>query len=331
MAKRVFLSRDGPGNSFGKQAVLLENELRRRGYTVDVGDKNKLTRQTLPGGYDTYVFYTIFGTQLFFQGLPKHGRNVVFEVSDTDKVSNLAINFLAHQPIDQVVVPSRFSADAIKNSAMVNIPPVQPVRHAVDPRVFTYHGVELPHPCVLVICPHSWERKGCDLAVNAIRYAYQQGLKFHHVVTIGNPLDRRVQGLNVEVSPLPDEKYYGIMRSCDILLYPVRGGAFEIPVFEALSLGLDVIVTEKGAWADWLDKRDVYTVRVMDKKRYWFTNPYHVGYFYEPSQQDTNERLVQALKEWSPERKKERLDTVAPRYRTEFSVEKMTDEWERCL
>ncbi len=328
----MYFVRDEPRNSFGKQASLLEQELKRRGYEVTTQNKNKLTKDNIPKGIDTYIFYTIFGTQLFFQGLPTYGKNIVFEVADSDHVSNLAINFLAHQPINEIVVPSNFSKSAFLNSAMIKLPPINVIRHAIDPRIYKYPKIEMPHPCVLVICPHSWERKGCDLAVNAIREAYMHDIHFHHIITLGNMLERRAQGLNIEKSPLPDDKYYGIMKGCDILLYPVRGGAFEIPVFEALSLGLDVVLTEKGAWSEWLlDKNDVYPVRVTAKKRYWFTNPYHTGYFFEPAQVSVTEQLINAIKNWSPERRKEREETIAPKYREAFSVEKMTDEWEKCL
>jgi len=59
-------------------------------------------------GFDDYIYYTIFNTQLFWRGIPRYGKNIVFEVSDTDTLSQLASYFFRHQPVDKIVVPSNW-------------------------------------------------------------------------------------------------------------------------------------------------------------------------------------------------------------------------------
>jgi len=108
--------------------------------------------------------------------------------------------------------------------------------------------------------------------------------------------------------------HYAVMKKGTHFFYPVRGGAFEIPVLEALALGLTVIIPDKGAWVDIpLNKDDVYWIKVDGLKRYWFDNPYHVGNFVEPDVDDAYDKLNEALdnrknvnsdeylKEYSPE------------------------------
>jgi len=142
-------------------------------------------------------------------------------------------------------------------------------------------------------------------------------------------LEERIKGMNVIKAPLPDPEYYSLFAGCDILFYPVRGGAFEIPVIEALALGLDVVVTEKGAWSEWvLDKDDVYWIKAPKKVKLWYTNPFHVGYFLDPDPEDAYRQLVTALANWSLDKKKENLENRAVLYRERYNYLRIAEEWE---
>lgn len=323
---RIVLVRDFSDISFGLQAALLERGLKERGIEVLSMDKNRTRKEDMPKDYDAYVYYTVYNTQLFWKGIPRYGKNVVFEVSDTDSLSYIVLDWFRQQPVDVIVTPSTFSAQGFFTLKMPPPQPIHVIPHAYDPIIDEVEEDDrIPHPCVLVLCPHSWERKGCDIAVQVIRKAMSAGYHFHHVITIGNMLDNRVRGLNVR-GRIPDKReYYRLFKSCDILLYPVRGGAFEIPILEALVMGLDVIATEQGAWMDFI--QDSYLVRVTAKKKYWFTNPFHVGYFFEPDLSDTYQKFVEALANWSPERKEERRKSVAARYKECFNYKAVADMW----
>jgi glycosyltransferase involved in cell wall biosynthesis len=323
---KVVLVRDFNDNSFKRQAVLLERGLKELGHIVVSFDKNKASKFNLPSGFDDYIYYTIFNTQLFWNGIPNYGKNIVFEVSDTDALSHLALYFFKQQPVNEVVVPSNWA-----KQGFFTIPqPIHVIPHALNPDMSRYSPKEMPHPCVLSILPHSWERKGGDVVVKVFRDLMKSGYRFYPLILIGNILEPRIKGFNAVKVPLPDPEYYSIFAGCDILFYPVRGGAFEIPVIEALTLGLDVVVTEKGAWSEWvLDPSHVYWIKAPKKVRLWYTNPYHVGHFLDPDPEDAYRQLVMALMNWSLEKKKENLENRAILYRERYNYLEIAKQWEK--
>jgi len=327
---RIALVRDFIDTSFGRQAKLLERGLKELGHEVVSFEKNKTTKDNLPPGFNDYIYYTIFNTNLFWKGIPKYGKNIVFEVSDTDAISHTALYFFRQQPVDEIVVPSNWAKQAFYTLKLPVPQPIHVIPHALNPDIFSYPPKEMPHPCVLAILPHSWDRKGGDIVVNVFRELMKAGYHFYPLILVANMLEPRIKGMNAIKTPLPDPDYYSLFAGCDILFYPVRGGAFEIPVIEALSLGLDVVVTEKGAWSEWvLDSSDVYWIRVARKVRLWFTNPFHVGCFLDPDPEDAYQKLVIALANWSPEKKKENLENRAVLYRERYNYLNIAKEWEK--
>jgi hypothetical protein len=327
---KIALVRSFDESSFERQAILLERGLKELGHEVVDFDKTKTSKSNLPPGFDDYIYYTIFNTQLFWNGIPNYGKNIVFEVSDTDALSNLALYFFKYQPVNEVVVPSNWAKQGFF-ALGVSIPqPIYVIPHALNPDMFYYPPKEMPHPCVLAILPHSWERKGGDIVVKVFRDLMKSGYRFYPLILTSNILEPRVRKINLVQVPLPDPEYYSIFAGCDILFYPVRGGAFEIPVIEALALGLDVVVTEKGAWSEWvLDERHVYWIKVAKKVKLWYTNPYHVGYFLDPDPEDAYQKLVSALANWSLEKKKEDLENRAILYRERYNYLEIAKQWEK--
>lgn len=325
---KVFLVRDFKNNSFGKQAEVLEKGLKERGHYVVTSDKEKTTKVMIPPYFDDYIYYTIFNSNLFWKGIPHYGKNIVFDVSDTDKLSNTALYFFKQQPVDIIITPSQWAKQGFNGVKQ----PIYVIPHALDPKIFSYKPADLPHPCVLAVIPHSWDRKGGDIVTQAFRELKTSGYKAYTLITAINTADSRLFGLNVLKAPLPDEKFYSIMAGCDILFYPVRGGAFEIPVFEALALGLDVVVTEGGAWSEWiLSKDDVYWIKSRGLKRFWYTNLFHVGNFLDPDYDDAYQKLIMALADWYPEKKKENLENRAILYRERYHYMRIVEEWEKIL
>jgi len=327
---KVALVRDFNASSFRRQSALLERGLKELGHEVVSFDKYKASKSNLPSGFDDYIYYTIFDTLLFWEGIPNHGKNVVFEVSDTDALSHLALNFFIKQPVNEITVPSNWAKQGFFTLGIKIPQPIHVIPHALNPDIFYYPPKEMPHPCVLAILPHSWDRKGGDIVVYVFRKLMDSGYRFYPLILIGSLLDPRIKGINAIKTPLPDPEFYSIFAGCDILFYPVRGGAFEIPVIEALALGLDVVVTEKGAWSEWvLDPNDVYWIKVAKKVRFWYTNLYHFGYFLDPDVEDAYWKLVLALTNWSPDKKKENLETRALVYRERYNYLSISKEWEK--
>ncbi|CAJ31718.1 glycosyltransferase [Betalipothrixvirus puteoliense] len=329
---KIALVRDFVDISFGRQGKLLEKGLKELGHEVTPFEKNTTTKEKLPPGYDAYVYYTIFNTQLFWKGIPHHGKNVVFEVSDTDAISHTALYFFRKQPVDEIVVPSQWSKNAFYTLRLPIPQPIYVIPHALNPDMFSYKPANVPHPCVLSILPHSWDRKGGDVVVKVFHELMNSGYHFYPLILVSNMLEPRLRGLNAIKTPLPDDQFYSLFAGCDILFYPVRGGAFEIPVIEALSLGLDVVVTEKGAWSEWvLSEDDVYWIKVGRKIKLWYTNPFHVGYFLDPDVEDAYQKLVMALADWTPEKKKENLEGRAILYREKYNYLEVAKMWEKIL
>ena len=327
---RIALIRDFIENSFMRQSVLLERGLKELGHEVVSFDKNKTSKSNLPSGFDDYVYYTVFNTHLFWKGIPDYGKNIVFEVSDTDALSQLALLFFRQQPVHKIVVPSNWAKQGFYAFRQPIPQPVYVIPHALNPDIFHYPPKIMPHPCVLALLPHSWERKGGDIVVKVFNELMKSGYNFFPLILVNNLSEPRIQGINAIKIPLPDPEYYSIFAGCDILFYPVRGGAFEIPVIEALSLGLDVVVTEKGAWSEWvLDPNDVYWVKVTKKVKLWYTNPFHVGNFLDPDPEDAYRQLVTALANWSLEKKKENLESRAVLYRERYNYLNVAKEWEK--
>ena len=327
---RVALIRDFKDTSFGRQARLLERGLKELGHEVTPFDKNKASKDDLPPGFDDYIYYTVFNTTLFWKGIPRYGKNIVFEVSDTDALSQLALYFFRQQPVDKIVVPSYWAKQGFFAFGIPIPQLIYVIPHALNPDMFHYPPKEMPHPCVLAILPHSWERKGGDIVVKVFRELMKSGYRFYPLVLVSNLFDERVKGINAVLAPLPDPGYYSLFAGCDILFYPVRGGAFEIPVIEALALGLDVVVTEKGAWSEWvLNPNDVYWIKVARKVKLWYTNQFHVGYFLDPDPEDAYRQLVTALANWSLEKKKENLKNRALLYRERYNYLRIAEEWEK--
>ena len=329
---RIALIRDYNENSFKKQAVLLERGLKELGHEVTCFDKNKTSKSDLPSGFDDYIYYTVFNTQLFWRGIPRYGKNIVFEVSDTDALSYLALYFFRNQPVDKIVVPSQWSKQGFFTLGLRIPQPIIVIPHALNHDMFYYSPKEIPHPCVLAILPHSWDRKGGDIVVEVFRKLMNSGYHFYPLILVSNMLEEKIRGMNAVKTPLTDPDYYSLFAGCDILFYPVRGGAFEIPIIEALALGLDVVVTERGAWSEWvLDTNDVYWIKVAKKVKLWYTNLFHVGYFLDPDPEDAYQKLVTALANWSLDKKKENLENRAILYRERYSYLNVAKQWEKLV
>jgi len=82
---------------------------------------------------------------------------------------------------------------------------------------------------------------------------------------------------------LDEQDLVSLYDSCDILLHPYRGGAFELNPFEALARGLPVIVT---GWGSILDYANIHNAYLISPKSAIKTFPLavsgHIGYGVNP-------------------------------------------------
>ncbi|MEM0292981.1 MAG: hypothetical protein QXV50_07190 [Fervidicoccaceae archaeon] len=327
MMAKVLLVKDYINSSFGLQATVLEKGLRELGYEVSTMDKMSANKRNVPSGYDYYIFYTVFGSRLFWSGLPRYGKNVVFEVSDTDQLSGLANSFLNREPIDVIVTPSRWSKAGFTNvrKNVVVIP------HALDPEIFDQDfkpdpSVSHDFPFLFCSAPHSPDRKGVDI----ISYVIRRLPSVDYLIEIMDNKIKEVEGLNTTGGVLSKQTHYTLFSQADILLYPARGGAFEIPIIESLAFHADVIVPEQGPWTEYVDPEDAIFVNVNGRRKYWFTNVYHVGNFIEPDKEDAYRKTVLALSIQDEERTKMKMER-GKKYRERFHYLRIAKFWDKLL
>jgi glycosyltransferase involved in cell wall biosynthesis len=91
---------------------------------------------------------------------------------------------------------------------------------------------------------------------------------------------------------MPEEDLVYLYDSCDLLLHPYKGGAFELNVFEALARGLPVVVTGWGCVLDYCSIHNAYLITPESAlKTFPLTVSGHVGYGVQPSVDHTVELL----------------------------------------
>ena len=311
--KFIFFA-NNPDISFGKQAEILINELRKMGHSVIFIEHNSLPKLKQRAielqKPDVVVVWTYFhdtGHQtMSINELPtkRDFYLVGFEVSDTTKLSEKAIEVTKGLNPDVLITPSKWSS---KGFGELDIP-IAILPHALDYEIYrqinskpkiVFPSLEDDLKKVYVFASHSPDRKGVDIVKEVLpdictKYPIQVIWKTWGVVdksVISMPC--RVFKAIGHTSKL---NHYTLMKSSTHFFYPVRGGSFEIPVLEMLALGKTVVVPEQGAWTEiFLDKNDGYFISVKGFKRYWTDNPYHVGEFVEPDVHDAKQKLGLSL------------------------------------
>jgi glycosyltransferase involved in cell wall biosynthesis len=304
-----------PDISFGKQAQILINALRNMGHEVldvDHGVHPKVKLKAYESFQpDVIVVWTFFHDighpTMAISEMPKPRKYFLigFEVSDTTRLSDKAISMVNELAPDVLVTPSTWSARGFHDTSV----PIVVIPHAIDPQLFEavknysklyYPSLDYSLPRVFVYANHSFSRKGWDIALSVLQEVCGSRANFNVMLKTWQYFDRSVYDIACRKLLLSGHVssalHYASMNQATHFFYPVRGGAFEIPVLEMLALGKTVIIPEQGAWTDIpLSRDDVYWIKVSSFKRYWFDNPYHVGDFVEPDRDDAERKLLSAL------------------------------------
>lgn len=337
--KFIFFA-NNPDISFGKQAEILINELRKMGHQVVHIDHNSMPQvkqraiETIKP--DIVVIWTFFHDighpTMSIKELPSQ-RNfflVGFEVADSTKLSEKAINMVNELNPDIMLTPSKWSAMAFSG---VNVP-IAVLPHAIDPYIYyilnlkntiVIPQLENPNYKVYIYSAHSPERKGLDIVIDTlpeICMKYNINVMYKTWQLKNNQLSNTPCKIYYLVSHTGKYMHYGTMVKATHFYYPVRGGAFEIPILEFLAMGKTVIIPDNGAWVDIpLSKEDVYWIKTNGYKRYWFDNPYHVGEFVEPDKNDAKQKLDIALQYPLKIDNKKYLDYYSPTNITNMFLE----------
>jgi glycosyltransferase involved in cell wall biosynthesis len=181
---------------------------------------------------------------------------------------------------DEVWVPSSFVRDLYVESG-VNRERVHVIPNGVDTELFTPVSPPLP------ICSRkkfrflfvggTIARKGVDLLLQAFQQSFSADDDVALVVKdMGTGNIYQGQGLGdrirqIQRDPRAPEILYldqdlsaqdiaALYTACHCLVHPYRGEGFALPVLEAMSSGLPVIVTEGGATDDFVDESVGYRI-----------------------------------------------------------------------
>jgi len=99
-------------------------------------------------------------------------------------------------------------------------------------------------------------RKGVPELLEAIAQLRAQGVEFHFVGPIPEPLRLKRDDVVYHGTVTDTAKLQGILDSSDVLLCPSFAEGMPTVVLEAMARGLAVIATDVGATAEWVDAKN---------------------------------------------------------------------------
>jgi len=228
-----------------------------------------------------------------------HRYILSYEVADTTQISSDYVEFANDERIDAIYLPSTFAIESYRRCGVMNRLILLP--HGVS-SLYRQDGGMTDNPTltairndgrikVLVACLHSGYRKGWDVSLQVLKELRTRGYKFVAVVKAFPLMDHVMKrDLHEEAMPsyvvsewLSEESMVHLYDSCDVLLYPYRGGAFELPVFEALARGLPAVVTGWGCVLDYVNVHNAYLISPTRLVKLFPTNLFgHVGMGADP-------------------------------------------------
>jgi len=231
-----------------------------------------------------------------------------FEVCDTDRLSDTAVDVL--NKMDLVFVPSRWAKSVVVRSGVRTSVEVLP--HAIDDvfrsdsRRVTSEDLaplvklkrEHNATFVLFFLMHSGYRKGADLVKRVMERIQEERDDVFLVVKTGRIIDpflpplRTLRTIHV-AGWLSEDDLRQLYDLCDVCLVPSRGGGFELNALEAIARGVPTLVTEAGAFLDYINY--AIPVRVGRKCRVYADNPIHIGEGYEADVEDFYKKLKDVI------------------------------------
>jgi glycosyltransferase involved in cell wall biosynthesis len=133
---------------------------------------------------------------------------------------------------------------------------------------------------ILYFLLHSGRRKGVDVLAEALKELERMGVRY--TLLLRSPsIPEELKGRNVVLIErwLDKECLKALYLSADVVALPSRGGGFELNAFEALALGVPVVVPRFGPWTEYIPPKLFLqlTAQVASMERVYEGNPIHVG------------------------------------------------------
>jgi|GEM_PF-3331643 len=266
-----------------------------------------------------------------------HRYIVAFEVADTTQISKDYADYANDKRLDAIFLPSTFAMETYKRSGVQNN--IRLIPHGVNgifqkpkdevstnnPRLMKLR--EDKRTKILYFALHSVQtRKGGDVVRESLKKL--QAKDFVLVVkTFPSPMDFDAEeyfsGIPViKIADwLSEEDLVYLYDSCDILIHPYRGGAFELNPYEALARGLPTIVTGWGSVLDYANIHNSYLISPKSCSKLFPTTLWgHIGYGVNPDVDHCVELLEFVMGNMEYCKKKARREQKEFSSRTWYSV-----------
>jgi glycosyltransferase involved in cell wall biosynthesis len=176
-----------------------------------------------------------------------------------------------NRKVDEVWVPSTYVRDVYLASS-IDPERVYVIPNGVDSSVFAprrnYCGGSRDGTYIFLFVGGLLYRKGIDCLLQAYTHTFRRSdnvlllikdiaqyerNRYKDMINTfqSNPDSPQITVIS---DNLPETRMAELYNSCDCLLHPYRGEGFALPVLEAMSCGLPVIVTSGGATDDFVDE-----------------------------------------------------------------------------
>jgi len=237
---------------------------------------------------------------------------IAFDVTDTDRISNIAVEFLNHA--DMIFVPSTFCKETMLESGVESDVYILP--HGINNEFLrineegadtssspVYQTLDMikskrDYKFVLFFLLHSGYRKGADVVYKAMKKIQSERDDIILVVKrkkLVDPYMRYLRTLRmIEIDKwLNDFDLKALYDICDITIVPTRGGGFELNALESIATGTPTIVTDYGCFKDYIN----YTIplRYNGLVRIFNNNIVHVGNGADPDPDDLANKIIDVI------------------------------------
>ncbi|MEM0142668.1 MAG: hypothetical protein QXL94_01740 [Candidatus Parvarchaeum sp.] len=303
-----------PAISFTLIANYLVNGLIKKGYEAEL---ENIFGASFLDGAERRIFIPFHYRQDWnFDGAYLWG------IADNDKFNEDYIARLKKTDYKAFIVPSEFVAKVfgVPRTTVIKLGLLDDIIPALKKKVSKRYTFYLN-------ASHSWQRRGMDLAIKALDEVYASGKSFSAVLHLWdrNEIEVKRPWLRIVDGVLPAEEHYKLMSQSEFLLHPARGGAYEIPILEALALGVTPIIPNVKPFNEIpLSSDDVYYIKWRGNKELYWHNQWHTGLMYSYELTDVVEAINIALVGKAKEIDREK-------YLEGYSREKKLEEWLKVL
>jgi glycosyltransferase involved in cell wall biosynthesis len=223
---------------------------------------------------------------------------ILVGIADTDEFNEEIVEKLRGVDYKYFVTPSKYVGEVFGLDRTEVIPHF--LLDGVD-KVAKQKRKQNTVPTFYINASHTWQRRGLDLSFRSLKALAEKGKKFKAVIRVWDANDIQVNEDWCEVVSgyLPYEKHLKLLHNSDYFLHPVRGGAFEMSILEALALGVTPIITDAPPFNEVPLRREDYVGIPVEKKDYVWRNQWHTGKMWMPELSDV-EKVVASVLEGEP-------------------------------